>query len=476
MWVNFFGIDVLAMNSIKILKSLSLKNDFNPLLKLAIPLIITTVVQSSVNFLGNIFLAQISEQAFAAGALVSWLFFTLINLLFGTFNAINILVAHKFGEKDHRGISLVLRDGLVLALLLIIPTFLLLWTISSIFSLLGQKPELIALATPYLHALAWGLLPKFILMVLFEFLIGLGHTRVSMIFNLASIPLYIFFSYVLIFGKLGFPELGVAGAGWGMTVSDWIAAAVLCIYLTCSQSYSTYVKSIFTWSTPFYLWEIVKLGFPIGLMFTIEVGFFFAMALFMAVISVTSVAANQIVMQYFGPLIDILLALAQAMTVRMGHHLGANQPEIAERTSYAGIVLSAGIMIIIACFYWFCPGVLIGADFNLQDPHNAEIIYLAKQFLFIAAFFQILEAIRIPLFGSLRGLKDTRFSLFTSIISFWGIALPIGYLLSFWFKIGGSGFWLGLVMGTICSVPLLYGRFKQKMHVKMTAIIIEEST
>ncbi|MEO8401008.1 MAG: MATE family efflux transporter [Gammaproteobacteria bacterium] len=452
------------MNSIKIIKSLSLKNDFSPLLKLAIPLIITTVVQSGVTFLGNTFLAHLSEQAFAAGALVSWLFFTLINLLLGTFNAVNILVAHKFGENDHRGISLVLRDGFLLAMLLIIPTFLLLWNISFICSLLGQKPELIALATLYLHALAWGLLPKFILMVLFEFLIGLGHTRVSMSFNLASIPLYIFFSYALIFGKLGFPELGIAGAGWGMTVSDWIAATILCLYINYSQSYRAYVKSIFTWSAPFYLWEIIKLGLPIGLMFTIEVGFFFAVTLFMAVISIASLAANQIVMQYLGLLIDIILSLAQAMTVRMGHHLGANQPKIAERTSYAGIILSTIIMIIIAFFYWFSSDALISVDFNLYDPRNAETIYLAKKFLFIAAFFQILEAIRIALFGSLRGLKDTRFSLFTSIISFWCVALPIGCLLAFWFKIGGSGFWVGMVIGTICSVPLLYGRFKRKMR------------
>lgn len=452
------------MNSIKILKSLSLKSDFSPLLKLGIPLIITTVVQSGVTFLGNFFLAHLSEQAFAAGALVSWLFFTLINLLLGTFNAVNILVAHKFGANDHRGISLVLRDGFLLAMLLVIPTVLLLWNISFIFSLLSQTPELTTLATLYLHALTWGLLPKFILMVLFEFLIGLGHTRVSMTFNLASVPLYIFFSYVLIFGKLGFPKLGIAGAGWGMTISDWIAAVVLCVYFTYSRSYQTYIKSIFTWRTPFYLWKIIKLGLPIGLMFTIEVGFFFAITLFMTVISVTSIAANQIVMQYMGLLIDIILALAQAITVRIGHHLGANQPAIAERTSYAGIVLSAIIMIIIALFYWFAPDILIGVDFNLHDPRNAETIYLAKQFLFIAAIFQILEGIRIALFGSLRGLKDTRFSLFTSIISFWGIALPLGCLLTFWFNIGGSGFWLAMVMSAICSVPLLYGRFKQKMH------------
>jgi MATE family multidrug resistance protein len=453
------------MNSIKIFKSLTLKNDFNPLLKLAIPLIITTVVQSSVNFFVNIFLAHLNEQAFAAGTLVSWLFFLLINLILGTFNAINILVAHKFGQNDHQGISLVLRDGLILVLLLIIPTFLLFWNISFIFSLLGQKPELIALATIYLHALAWGLLPKFILILSFEFLIGLGHTRVSMIFNLASIPLEIFFSYILIFGKLGFPALGISGAGWGMTISDWIAASILCIYITYCQSYQSYVKSIFTWNKPFYLWKIIKLGFPIGLMFTVEVGFFFVMTLFIAVISVTSLAANQIVMQYFGPLVDIILSLAQAMTVRIGHHLGANQPEIAERTNYAGIILSAIITIIVACFYWFSPGILIGVDFNIHDSRNTETIYFAKQFLLLAAFLQILEAIRIALTGSLRGLEDTQFSLFISVISFWCIALPIGYILAFWLKLGGSGFWIGLAMGSIWSIPLLYWRLKQKMQV-----------
>lgn len=131
----------------------------------------------------------------------------------GTFNAINILVAHKFGQNDHQGTSLVLRDGLILVFLLIIPTFLLFWNISFIFSLLGQKPELIALVTLYVHALVWGLLPKFILILSFEFLIGLGHTRFSMIFNLASIPLEIFFSYILIFGKLGFPALGLQVQG-----------------------------------------------------------------------------------------------------------------------------------------------------------------------------------------------------------------------------------------------------------------------
>src|SRR5204863_9518618 len=95
----------------------------------------------------------------------------------------------------------------------------------------------------YLHALAWGLLPKFILIVSFELLIGLGHSRVIMIVSMISIPFYILFSYVLIFGKFGFPMLEIAGAGWGMTIADWMITTIVCILLWFSKAYAQYVRS-----------------------------------------------------------------------------------------------------------------------------------------------------------------------------------------------------------------------------------------
>lgn len=455
------------MRDLLIFRSLSIKNDFSPLLKLAIPLVITGVIQSSVGFFETIFLAHLGDQALAAGALVAWLFFTLIVLLFGTFNSINILVAHKYGANDHQGISLVLRDGLILAVLLVIPTFFLLWNMAPIFLLFGQKPELVTLAKLYLHGIAWGLLPRFILIVLFEFIIGLGHTRVSMIFTMISIPLYIFFSYVLIFGKFGFPELAIAGAGWGMTIGDWITTSALCIYVVYSKKYRNYIRSIFTFSKAAYLWEILQLGVPMGLMFSIEVGFFFAMTLLMGLIGIQSLAANQVTMQYLGPLMGIIFCIAQAITVRMGHQLGAKQIASAERASYAGISLAIFFMIIVAFFYWVIPEMLISIDFNVHDPNNIETVQIAKQFLFIAAFFQILESIRISLFGALRGLKDTRFTLLASIISFWCIALPVGYVLSISLNMGGKSFWWGMVIGVSCSVALLYLRFKHKIRTYM---------
>src|SRR5580693_7193791 len=187
------------------MKKQVLKNDLYPLLKLAIPLVLTGVIQSSLYFVETIFLSRLGEKTMAAGALVGWLFATLIVILFGTFSAVNILISHKYGAKDQASIVLILRDGLLLALLLVIPTFLLFWNISPVLSYLGQSPELVVLAKVYFHALSFGLLPKFILIVLFELIMGLGHSRTIMMINILTVPIYLFLSFVLIFGKLGFP-------------------------------------------------------------------------------------------------------------------------------------------------------------------------------------------------------------------------------------------------------------------------------
>lgn len=440
-----------------------IKNDLLPLLNLAIPLVLTSIVQSSLSFCETIFLARLGEDVLAAGALVSWLYATLIVVLFGIFSAVNILIAHKHGANDRLGITYVLRDGLLLALILTIPTFLLFWKISSIFFLFGQSPQLVTLAKLYLHALAWGLFPKFIFIVIFELVLGLGHSRTILVVTLLTIPIYIFFSFVLIFGKIGFPALGIAGAGWGITFSDWIIASTLFAVLYFSKNYKSYIRSIFSFNKPSYLWEILHLGVPMGTMYCIEVGFFFAITLIMGTLSVQALASNQITMQYLGPLMSIIFGIAQAVTVRMGHQLGANQIGNARRTAFTGLLLSVAFMTFVAICYWTIPKYLVAVDLDIHNPAYEQIVYLTSTFLFSAAFFQILESARISLYGALRALKDTRFTLLASVIGFWVIPLPLGYILTVPLDFGGAGLWWGMIMGACINVLLLHFRFKTKI-------------
>ena len=448
----------------------SLKNDLYPLLKLAIPLVLTGVIGASTGFFETMFLAKLGQNILAAGALVSWLYATFAVIMFGTLGSINILISHKHGADDQAGISLVARDGLLLSLLMTIPAFLLFWNTSPIFLIFGQNPSVVLLAKSYLHALAWGLLPNFISVAIFEFIIGLGHARMIMYFTVFGVSLVIFFSYSLIFGAFGFPALGIAGAGWGMTISYWIIAIVISIFVLNHKDYKYYFRSILNKNKPSYLWELLKVGFPIGAMYCFEVGFFFSLALVMGSLGSQLLAANQIVMQYLCILMSMIFSIAQATTVRMGHLLGAKSINLAKRAGYTGIMISATFMGIIAIFFWMFPSLLISVDLDIHNSINANIVNEIKILFAVSALFQIIEATRISLFGALRALKDTNFTLLASIISFWGIALPIGYLLATYFQLGGIGLWWGMVLGASCSVLLLYRRFKSKIRCDMPAL------
>lgn len=442
----------------------TLKNNTYLLLKLTIPLVLTGLIQSAIWFFETLFLAHLSPEMLAAGSLVSWAFGTVVVILYGTLSSINILVAHKHGAQDEHGILLVVRDGFWLAILLAIPIFLLFWNMSSVFLLFGQSPTIVPLAKMYLHAMAWGILPNVIMIALLELIMGLGHTRLILVFNLLSVSLTIFFSFVLIFGKLGFPMLSIAGAGWGLTISNWITVLFIGGYLLTSRHYKHYFSYLFNFTKPSYFIELVHIGAPMGLMYCVEVAFFFALTLIMGSLGSLVIAANQIALQYLGTLMGVIFSMAQAITVRMGHSLGAGDKASARQSAYVGAFISMLFMLLVAVCYWRFPAQLISIDFDVNNPKNAEIVHFASQFLAISALFQIFEAIRISLFGALRALRDTRFTLFISILSFWGIALPIGYLMATRLDLGGAGLWWGMIIGAGFSLLLLVWRFKFKIR------------
>lgn len=441
-----------------------LKDNLPPLLRLAIPLALTGLLQSAVWFFETLFLAKLGPDILAAGSLVSWLFGTVVVILFGTLSAINILIAHKHGAADEQGILLVIRDGFWLAILFAIPTFLLFWNMSPIFLLFGQSQSIVLLAKTYLHAMAWGVLPNVIMIALLEVLMGLGRTRPILIINIVSVTLTVFFSFTLIFGQFGLPSLGIAGAGWGQTVSNWITVLLIGGYTLINNDYKRYFCFLLKPTKPSYLLELLHVGAPMGIMYCVEVAFFFALTLIMGSFGSLMLAANQIALQYLSVLIAMIFSIAQAITVRMGHLLGSGDKIAAEQTAYIGILCSIALMVIVAFCYWFFPSYLISIDFDIHKPANLNIVNLATKLLMISAVFQIFESIRITLFGTLRALKDTRFTLFISIISFWGIALPTGYFFATQTHLGAPGLWWGMVLGAATSVLLLLWRFKLKIN------------
>lgn len=439
------------------------KNDVASLLTLALPMIFMGVIQSGVMFFDTIFLAHLGKNVLAAGALVNWLFATFIVVLLGSLSAINILISNKFGEENHKAIAQIFREGLWLAIFIIPFAFLVFWFIGPVFGWFGQSTETVQLATSYLHALAFATIAWFPMMVCFELIMGIGDMRVMMAGNIVMVLLNILFNYLFIFGKFGFPALGIAGAGCGMAISYTITLIGLLVFLINQSKYKPYFKSLLTFEKPAFWVELLKTGIPIGVMYCFELAFFLALTLFMGAYNAELLVPNQITLQYGTLILTSAFAIAQAVTIRMGHLLGAKEIPAAKKANDAGIFLTLLVMGLAAIIYLVFPNQLIGLDFDVNDRTNSSIFYYTRQFLIVSAFYQIFEGVRIALFGALRSLQDTRFSLIASIIGFWAIPFPVGYLLAHYTNLGGTGMWWGMTLGAIVNMGLLHWRFRRKM-------------
>lgn len=437
--------------------------DLIKLFLLSLPLILAGLVQAAVGFFVTLFLARYGTQELAAGAVVTWVFTTLMTIVWGTLSAIGALVAIKRGENDEKGIGYVLRDGILLALLYIIPSLFLLWLTPYLLIWFGQEATIIHLAKQYIFGLIWGIPADFIGLVLLQFLIGLGQVRINLVFALVLVPLNIFLNYALLFGKFGFPALGIAGVGWGTTFSFWITTLGLFMYLLLHPKYNHYFVYALSTKPPSFLKKLSEIGIPTGFMFSLQVAFFLVITLFMGHFGVSVLAANQITLQYGWLSFVILYATAQAVTVRVGNSLGEKNISGAERICYHGIIIALFLIVPLSFCYWFFPEKLIDLDLDVHNPNHAEIVYYAKTFLALAGIFQLLEAVRIIFFGALRGLKDTHFSFWSSSITYWLIALPLGYSFAIPLNWGAVGLWVGITLSGIVSVGLLYWRFFYKI-------------
>lgn len=439
-------------------KSVSISTEMKPLFILALPLMLSEVVDASFNFTATMLSAHLGVAELAAGGLVTTLFITIMIFMWGILVSLSTLISQRRGAKDDEGISRVLKDGLILASLFSIPGMLLVWNMSHILLFFGQQRETIVIATHYLHALTWAVLPDFWAVVLLQFVIGLGKTRLALLFNAVKVPVTLMISFIFMYGKFNMPKLGIAGLGWGISTGMWFATLLLLFYIIFHKELRAYLFRKTT-AKKHYIFEILRTGLPIAGMFCIEVGFFTVMALIMGRIDSHVLAANQLVTQFTGFFtVVIAFAYSQAVSISVGHSLGKKDLSSVTSATYAGLIIVFGMMLLVACSFWFFPKQLISIDLDPHSDNNRLITHYAIQFMIVAGFVQLFESARIVLFGSLRGLGETHFSMVTSLIIFWLIAFPVGLLLTFVSGLGGVGMWIGMAVGTLFGAILLFWR------------------
>lgn len=356
------------------------------------------------------------------------------------------------------------RQGLWLALFLALPALVLLLNARSLLLALGQEPAAAELAALYLSTAAWGIVPALLLVALRGFLEGTGDTRPILFLMAVGLAANAVLDEVLMFGRLGFPELGVVGTGWATTFVHTIMFVLAALYVWRRHSRFTVFARPWT-PDRLLLAELWRLGIPIGLTVGFEAGLFAVTALLMGLVGQVELAAHQIAIQSATMAFMLAVGLAVATSVRVGQAVGREDPAGARLAGRVGIALSAATMTLTALLFWLAPELVIGIFLDPEAESNVQVVRFATAFLAIAATFQIFDGVQVSAAGALRGYKDTTVPMIISLVSYWLVGISSGAALAFGLGWGGRGLWLGLVLGLATAALLLLARFAWRSRI-----------
>lgn len=431
-------------------------------ISLSLPLIGSWLIYSLSGFIGTVMVAHLGEDALAASVLVTAIWSTLSVFFFGIFSAVSILISHQYGARNFGAISGIMGQAFLQGFFICFPIMFAILLVPYILDWTSQTPLVTALATQYGHALLWSIPGVIVLIILEHFLNGIGKTKMSLWISLLEVPFEIFLMYGFVFGKFGFPNCGIAGVGYGIAASYTITAILLIAYLYRARFAKPFhlFKKIGHFDKPYFT-EILRVGVPIGITYLIEVSAFMFVTFFMAHFNTHALAAHQIAMQYMGLTINVAYAMAQAVSIRIGLNVGRQDMVGVRYASYVGLSLVGGVVLLISCLYLFLPELLLRVDSAADRPINADVAKEAISFLMILGVFQFFDSIRIMETGILRGLKDTKFAMYNSVITFWVIGTFCAFLFGFGFGWEGKGIWWGMTLGVAVGALIL--SFRSRM-------------
>ena len=435
------------------------------MLALAWPMILTNLAQSAMTATDVMIIGRLGPEALAAGALGSNLYFAPLVFGLGLMYATSPMMAAELGRKRHsvRDVRRTVRQGLWMALVIVVPIWVLLWNAEHILIAMGQEAKLAEQAGVYVRHLQWAVLPFYGYIVLRSFISALERPGWALAIMAIAVAANALGNWLLVFGKWGFPEMGIAGSGLATSIASgmmFVGMALVAIFEKRFRRYRLFGRF---WRADWPRFAaLLKLGAPIAGILAFEVTIFNAAAFLMGLINAESLAAHAIAMQICAVTFMIPLGLGQAVTVRVGLAFGAKDRDGVTRAGWTAYVLGVGFMAMMALVMVFWPHLLISAFIDISDPANAHVISLAVSFLVFAALFQVVDGAQAVSSGQLRGLQDTTVPMILAAIGYWGIGLPLGVLLAFHFGFEGRGIWIGLFSGLAAVSVLLLWRWLRR--------------
>lgn len=437
-------------------KSEDWREEAPALLRLAGPLIVNNLAIAGMQFADAVMAGRLGASSLAAVAVGASVWFFGFAICLGVLMAISPIAARHFGAGHHELIGRYTRQGIYLGVgigvVLIVLAHI---TVEPLLSAVGVDESFRDITVGYVYAIVPGAPAMFAFLALRFTTEGIGHTRPIMYTSILSLAANVFLNFVFMYGHFGAPALGAVGCGVASAVTMWLILAALVIYMLVDRRYRP--LRIFAHISPprlAELREIMVLGVPIAITITAEAGLFNAVSILMGTRGAAVAAAHQIAINFAATMFMIPLALSSAITVRVGHALGAGNAAAARYSGAFGIFLCGLFMSCSATFLLVFRDAVVTLYTN-----DTSVSSIAISLLLMAAIFQVGDGVQIGAAGALRGYKDTRLPMAINIFAYWVLAFPLAYLAAVRYRMPPSYVWGGFVIGLTVAAGLLAWRY-----------------
>jgi MATE family multidrug resistance protein len=429
--------------------------------KLTLPISIGQLGHIMMGVVDSLMVGRLGAAPLAAAVLVNAIFFMIIVLGFGMTMAITPLVAIASGEKKLSTVKDIFNNGFWINLLFSAILIVLTYLVSCMLPYLNQPPDVTVMAVSYLRIQIISIAPFILFQVGRQYLDGLSIVKPAMYVAIIANFFNAFFNWVFIYGKFGFPAMGLDGAGIATTGSRIFMGGAIFMYLYKSSINKELVPIIsFKKLDKHLIHEIIRLGLPSGFQYFIEVAAFTFSAIIIGWFGKTSLAAHQIAMNLSSLTYMVIMGISSAGTIRVGNYFGARDNRNLRIAGFTAIGLAGSIMLLSAVTLLLLNRILPALYIN-----DSEVIGLASKLIIIAAFFQLFDGLQATSVGTLRGLTDVKVPLIITFASYWIVALPAGYLLAVHFNLGAVGVWIGLSIALFLVAVSCVIRFAVKSRV-----------
>jgi MATE family multidrug resistance protein len=421
------------------------------LLTLALPLVVSQGFMTVQVFVDTILLAWHDPREMAASfpaVMWFWLPFGLLNVTAGY---VSTFVAQYTGAGRPERVGPAVWQGIHFAILSGLLFLLMVPAAASVIAVGGHTTALQSLEVVYLRCLCFAALPMLVMAAVNGFFSGRGQTWIVLAIEAAGTSVNVALALALIFGRAGFPELGIAGAGWATVTGSW-TSALLAVTLLLRRKYRDQFRTLAGWRPERELFgRLMKYGGPAGAQVFLDVLVFNVFIQLVGRMGEAATGATTLTVRLNMVAFLPMMGLGQAVAILVGQRLGADRPDLAERSAYTGLKWVFGYMSCVAAMYLLIPGTLVAVFEGDRDPESfAAVAKIVPTLLACVAVYSLADAVNVTFSFALRGAGDTRF---VSLLTF-ALAWPIMVVPTFVVVRAGGSIYAAWVFATAYIIAM----------------------